>query len=108
MLKAREAGFEIGSGNILGLPRQTDDDLADDILFFGRFNIVKMVSCAPFTPSDELPEYIRQTPPGDFDKTRRFLSLLRLCFPDARIPAVSNADSPFIRGGGMEKAAKHC
>ena len=106
MLKAREAGFEIGSGNILGLPRQTDDDLADDILFLGRFNIVKMVSCAPFTPSDELPEYIRQTPPGDFDKTRRFISLLRLCFPDARIPAVSNADSPFIRGGRNGKSGQ--
>ena len=110
MLKAREAGFEIGSGNILGLPRQTDDDLADDILFLGRFNIVKMVSCAPFTPSDELPEYIRQTPPGDFDKTRRFISLLRLCFPDARIPgqlAMLTVRS-YEAGGRMEKAAKHC
>ncbi len=96
MLKARRAGFEIGSGNILGLPHQTDEDLADDILFLGRFNITKMVSCAPFTPSDELPEDARHTTPGDFDKTRRFIALLRLCFPDARIPAVSNADSPLM------------
>jgi biotin synthase len=97
MLRARKAGFEIGSGNILGLPGQTDEDLADDILFLGRFDIVKMVSCAPFTPSAELPEYMYQTPPGDFNKTRRFISLLRLCFPSARIPAVSNADSPVMR-----------
>jgi biotin synthase len=97
MLKARRAGFEIGSGNILGLPNQTDEDLANDILFLGRFNIMKMVSCAPFTPSDELPQDAREAPPGDFDKTRRFIALLRVCFPEARIPAVSNADSPFIR-----------
>jgi biotin synthase len=97
MLKARKAGFEIGSGNILGLPNQADEDLADDILFLGRLNITKMVSCAPFTPSDELPEDTREAPPGDFDKTRRFIALLRLCFPEARIPAVSNADSPLIR-----------
>jgi biotin synthase len=97
MLKARKASFEIGSGNILGLPNQTDEDLADDILFLGRFNIAKMVSCAPFTPSDELPQDAREAPPGDFDKTRRFIALLRLCFPGARIPAVSNADSPFMR-----------
>jgi biotin synthase len=96
MIKAREAGFEIGSGNILGLPNQTDEDLADDVLFLGRFNITKMVSCAPFTPSDELPEDARNAAPGDFDKTRRFVALLRLCFPDARIPAVSNADSPLM------------
>jgi biotin synthase len=96
MIKARTAGFEIGSGNILGLPGQTDEDLAEDILFLGRLNITKMVSCAPFTPSDELPEDARNTPPGDFDKTRRFIALLRLCFPDARIPAVSNADSPLM------------
>lgn len=96
MLKARQAGFTIGSGNILGLPNQTDEDLANDILFLGRFNIVKMVSCAPFTPSNDLPQYMRETAPGDFDKTRRFIALLRLCFPEARIPAVSNADSPFI------------
>ena len=97
MLKARKAGFEIGSGNILGLANQTDEDLADDILFLGRFNIMNMVSCAPFTPSDELPQDAREAPPGDFAKTRRFIALLRLCFPNARIPAVSNADSPFIR-----------
>ena len=96
MLKARSAGFEIGSGNILGLPHQTDGDLADDILFLGRFNISKMVSCAPFTPSGELPKDARDASPGDFDKTRRFIALLRLCFPDARIPAVSIADSPFM------------
>ena len=96
MIKARKAGFEIGSGNILGLPHQTDEDLADDILFLGRFNIAKMASCAPFTPSGELPQDARETAPGDFDKTRRFIALLRLCFPYARIPAVSNADSPLM------------
>jgi len=96
MIKARQAGFEIGSGNILGLPHQTDEDLADDILFLGRFDITKMVSCAPFTPSDELPADTRSFPPGDFSKTRRFIALLRLCFPNARIPAVSNADSPLM------------
>ena len=96
MIMARQAGFEIGSGNILGLPNRTDEDLADDILFLGRFNIIKMVICAPFTPSDELPQDARETPPGDFGKTRRFIALLHLCFPEARIPAVSNADSPLM------------
>jgi biotin synthase len=106
MLKARQAGFELGSGNILGLPKQTDDDLADDILFLGRFNIVKMVSCAPFTPSNELPQDAREAPPGDFGKTRRFIALLRLCFPEARIPAVSNADSPSMQRTPQAKSGQ--
>ena len=77
MLKARRAGFEIGSGNILGLPNQTDTDLANDILFLGRINCEKMVSCAPFTPSDELPSDTLVAPrPGT--SRRRGDSLL--CF----------------------------
>ena len=106
MLKARKAGFEIGSGNILGLPNQTDGDLADDILFLGRINCEKMVSCAPFTPSDELPPDARAAAPGDFEKTRRFIALLRLCFPNARIPAVSNADSPHINRNHLKRSGQ--
>ena len=106
MLKARRAGFEIGSGNILGLPNQTDADLADDILFLGRINCEKMVSCAPFTPSDELPSDTRVAAPGDFEKTRRFIALLRVCFPNARIPAVSNADSPHIGRKSQDKSGQ--
>lgn len=38
-------GFEIGTGVMIGLPTQTLDDLADDILFFRREN-VDMIGCA--------------------------------------------------------------
>ena len=107
MLKARRAGFEIGSGNILGLPNQTDTDLANDILFLGRINCEKMVSCAPFTPSDELPSDTRVAAPGDFEKTRRFhCSASAVCFPNARIPSVSNADSPHIGRKSQDKSGQ--
>lgn len=92
-LWAREAGFYVGSGIILGLPEQTDEDLADDFIFLGRFDSSVMASCAPFTPSDELPTEFRNHPAGDFEKTKRFIALLRHCFPLARIPATSNLDS---------------
>ncbi len=97
-LWAREAGFYVGSGIILGLPRQTDEDLADDLIFLGRFDSSMMASCAPFTPSDELPAEFRNHPSGDFEKTRRFIALLRHCFPAARIPATSNLDSDRMPG----------
>lgn len=96
-LWAREAGLYVGSGNILGLPLQTDEDLADDLIFLGRIDSSVMASCAPFTPSEELPMGFRDHPAGDFEKTKRFIALLRHCFPSARIPATSNLDSDRIR-----------
>jgi biotin synthase len=94
MLLARKAGLYIGSGNILGLPGQSDEDLARDLIFLGRFNSSRMASCAPFTPSHDLPIGFQTPQEGIFEKALKFIALLRHCFPDARIPATSNLDSP--------------
>lgn len=94
MLAAREAGLYIGSGIILGLPGHTDEDIARDLVFLGRINSSRMASCSPFTTSPDLPAEFQMTPPGVFDKTLRFIALLRHAFPNARIPATSNLDSP--------------
>jgi len=91
LLRAREAGMYIGTGVIVGLPRQTDESLAKDIIFAGRLGSWKMVSCSPFTPSDETP--LKGTPPGDFWKTLNMISIYRHLFPKARIPSVSNLDN---------------
>lgn len=96
MLLARQAGFYIGSGNIAGLPGQTDHDLARDLIFLGRIGSARMASCAPFTPSESLPVGFQEPRPGTFEKTLRFIALLRHCFPNARIPATSNLDSPHL------------
>lgn len=96
MLLAREVGFEIGTGNILGIPGQTDADLADDIIFMGRSKISKILSCTPYTPSNVLPEQYRNQQAGNFEKTKRFIALLRIIFPSSDIHAPSNADSPKI------------
>jgi biotin synthase len=96
MLLARKVGFKIGTGNILGLPGQTDKDLADDIIFAGRSNISSILSCTPYTPSDVLPKPYKNQRSGCFEKTKRFVALLRILFPVANIHAPSNADSPKI------------
>jgi biotin synthase len=106
-LLARAAGLYIGSGNILGLPGQTDLDLVRDLIFLGRINSSRMVSCAPFTPSDDLPAGFQRSEPGIFEKTLRFIALLRHAFPNARIPATSNLDSPaLIRPKGLDKSGQ--
>lgn len=50
----REAGFQVGTGVMIGLPGQTLEDLADDILFFKREDI-DMIGMGPFIPNEETP-----------------------------------------------------
>lgn len=96
MLRAKGVGFQIGSGNILGIPEQTDQDLANDIIFLGRAGIKDMISSTPYTSSEVLPEPYRSQPAADWEKMKRFVAVLRLLFPDAHIHAPSNADSDKI------------
>jgi biotin synthase len=50
----REIGYQLGSGVMIGLPGQTLDDLAQDILFFEREGVV-MIGMGPFIPHAETP-----------------------------------------------------
>jgi biotin synthase len=107
MLLARQSGMYIGSGNIMGLPGQTIADAARDLIFLGRINSSRMASCAPFTSSHDLPPELQITEEGVFERTLRFLALLRHCFPSARIPATSNLDSPqLLRPHGLRKSGQ--
>jgi biotin synthase len=95
-LYARQAGLEIGSGNIIGLPEQTDEDLASDILLLGRLGVKNMISSTTYTSSEVLPEPYRSQQAGDWEKSKRFIALLRICFPSANIEAPSNVDGSKI------------
>lgn len=107
MLLARKAGLYIGSGSIIGLPGQSDKDLGRDLIFLGRIDSSRMASCAPFTPSHDLPVGFQTAEAGIFEKTLRFVALLRHCFPDARIPATSNLDSPqLIKPKDLDKSGQ--
>ena len=50
----REAGFQVGTGVMIGLPYQTLDDLAGDILFFRQHDI-DMIGMGPFIPHPGTP-----------------------------------------------------
>jgi len=47
-------GYQVGTGVMTGLPGQTADDLADDILFFERTG-VHMIGMGPFIPHEDTP-----------------------------------------------------
>ncbi len=82
----QDLGFAVSTGNITGLPGQTVDDLAGDLLFLKSLH-VPMVSAAPFVPND-VSGYAHE-PPADADLTLNFMALLRLLCPGALIPATS-------------------
>jgi biotin synthase len=52
--RLREIGYEVGSGIMVGIPGQTYDDLANDILLFREFDI-DMIGIGPYIPHPDTP-----------------------------------------------------
>lgn len=81
----RELGYFIATGSIIGLPRQTAEDLADDILMIKKW--ANMVSMGPFVPCDNTP--LVNYPHGDPEMNLKMITVLRLLMPETRIPVVT-------------------
>jgi biotin synthase len=50
----KEEGYQVGTGVMIGLPGQTVEDLADDIIFFEK-NDIDMIGMGPFIPHKDTP-----------------------------------------------------
>ncbi|MBO6117814.1 MAG: [FeFe] hydrogenase H-cluster radical SAM maturase HydE [Bacteroidales bacterium] len=98
-------GYQTGTGVMIGLPFQTTEDLADDLLFFKQKNVA-MVGMGPFIPHPDTPlwQYKDMIP----DKKERMLltlkmiAVLRLMMPE--INMVSATANQTIDDLGREKA----
>jgi biotin synthase len=82
----KKTGFEVGAGNIVGLPGQRPDDLAGDILFMKKLG-VDMAGIGPFIPHKDTP--LKDCLPGDLKLTLRVLALARLVLKDVNLPATT-------------------
>lgn len=82
----REIGYEIGVGNIIGLPGQTRDSICDDILLSMKMR-PDFVSCAPFIPNQGVP--FEHMPYGDLNTTLNWMALCRILLKRCLIPSVS-------------------
>ncbi len=82
----RRLGYEVGTGSLVGLPGQTMESLARDILFFQALD-ADMVGIGPFVPNGDTP--LGGAAPGDIHLVRRMVSLIRLLLPEANIPATT-------------------
>jgi len=91
-------GYKVGTGTIVGLPGQTLENLADDILLPAEYG-THMTSCAPFIPAKNTPLETYQ--PGDVETTLNTIALMRILNPDALIPTVSALEK--LQEGGQAR-----
>lgn len=79
-------GYEVGSGCLIGLPEQTLESIADDILFFKEID-ADMIGIGPFIPNGDTP--LKDAKTGDFELALKVMSIVRLLLPDINIPATT-------------------
>jgi biotin synthase len=89
-------GYGVGSGNIVGLPDQTLEDIVNDLYLVNRYALT-MSSCTAFIPAED--SELRDHPIGDLDLTLNVLALMRIMNPDRLIPTTSALEK--VRAGGQ-------
>lgn len=88
-------GYEIGTGCLVGLPNQTVESLADDILFFKELD-ADMIGIGPFISHPNTP--LRDSPNGDFTLALKVMALTRITLPDINIPATTAMETLMPNG----------
>lgn len=101
----KAAGYQVGTGVMIGFPFQTLEDLADDLLFFKRMDI-DMVGMGPYIEHEDTPMYAfrhqLKTKQQRFDLALKMVATLRLLMPDINIAAATALQA--IDPAGREKA----
>ena len=88
----KSIGYQAGTGAMIGMPFQTAEDMADDLLFYKKFD-APMVGMGPYNPHPETP--LTLTGAAYPSAERRFalglkmIALLRLLMPDINIAAAT-------------------
>ena len=95
----KKLGFQAGSGNLVGFPGQTDEDLADDILLCKELEL-DMVSISVFLPHPETP--LKGVKKPVLEKMLKTLALARIVTLNTHMPATTAAGT--MDPLGREKA----
>lgn len=95
LLMLKELGYELGSGSMVGLPGQSVESIADDLLFMQKLE-VDMAGIGPFIPHQQTP--LKDTAGGTLDLALRTMALMRIMLPDINIPATTAMESLHPQG----------
>ena len=101
----QRTGYQTGTGVMVGLPWQTLDHLAADLLFFRRMDVA-MVGLGPYIPHPDTPLYrVKDLIPSAserMDMTLKMIAVLRILMPEINMVAATANQT--IDPQGREKA----
>lgn len=103
----QKTGYQTGTGVMIGLPFQTYENLADDLLFFKDMNI-DMIGMGPYIEHTETPLYAHKDKllplKRRFEVALNMIAALRLLMPNINIAAATALQA--IDPMGREKALR--
>lgn len=84
----KQLGYQVGSGNLIGIPGQTLDSIAEDILLFKKLKL-EMVGLGPFIvhPVTQLDDAFSLE--FKLEMTLKAIAITRLILPNCLIPATT-------------------
>jgi len=82
----KELGFQTGCGFMVGSPYQTMENIADDLIFIGKFK-PEMCGIGPFIPHKDTP--FGNEKAGSAELTVFILSLVRIMLKNVLLPATT-------------------
>jgi biotin synthase len=86
LFNLKKIGYQVGSGFMVGSPYQTVESLIADLRFLQDLD-PDMIGIGPFIPAQNTP--FEDKDGGTLKLTLRLISILRLMFPHALIPATT-------------------
>ncbi len=95
LLDLKSLGYELGSGSLVGLPGQTMESLAEDILFFKELD-ADMIGIGPFIPNGDTP--LRDAAGGAFMLSIKVMALTRLLLRNINITATTAMETLHPQG----------
>ncbi|KJS87227.1 MAG: biotin synthase [Peptococcaceae bacterium BICA1-8] len=82
----KELGYQLGSGCMVGLPGQTLDTLAQDLLLLKKM-AVEMAGIGPFIPHPDTP--LAASKGGSLEMTLKMVALARIIMPLVHLPSTT-------------------
>ncbi len=100
----KDIGYQVGSGFMVGSPYQTTDNLISDLRFLKELG-PHMIGIGPYITHKDTP--FKDKKSGSLELTLRLISILRLMFPTALIPATTALGTihPLGREMGLKAGA---
>lgn len=95
LMMIRDLGYELGSGIMVGLPEQSIESIADDLLFLREIK-VDMSGIGPFIPHPQTP--LANCTGGTLNLALRTMAVMRLLMPNINIPATTAMESLHPKG----------